>query len=83
MTPAQRAAALRLADALDADDFDIMHDAATILRELAAAPQQRQPLTDEQYQAISDETGCVITGRLKDAIARAVVAAHDIRARTD
>ena len=50
---------------------------------LYAAPQQRQPLTDEQYQAISDETGCVITGRLKDAIARAVEAAHGIRARTD
>jgi hypothetical protein len=46
---------------------------------LYAAPQQRQPLTDEQYQAISDETGCIITGRLKDAIARAVEAAHGIK----
>jgi hypothetical protein len=46
MTPEQRAAAMRLADALDADDFDIMHDAATILRELAVGDQHLRRLLE-------------------------------------
>ena len=38
MTPTQRAAALRLADELDYENHKVSHDAADLLRELAAEP---------------------------------------------
>ena len=45
MTPAQRAAALRLAKAQDwpFSSEDVRKETAALLRELAAAPQHRQP----------------------------------------
>jgi hypothetical protein len=47
MTPAQREAALRLADDMDTPITAWADQVVDLLRELAAAPQQRQPNDDD------------------------------------
>ena len=79
MTPTQRTAALRLADTLLSawPDNSYPHDAAALLRELAAEP-QRQPLSDAQIMDTLKKQGTGIHWRLYVETVRAIEAAHGI-----